>query len=208
MTRIMIAGDSTAWGDHGDGTRVAGIATRLSQLFTNAGFPIDFVNVGQPGANYGQVADAMPAHLAANPDVAAVIVIAGLNDAAQGNGGPVSAITKESFRRCANAVLQFRADPNRVKLVAGMVAYCGPDPARPWLNIAIATANDGIWRSWYDWGFATWVPSLFSLTDMPTQRLGPDGVHPTEDGYSDWATGIYRNIQVNGYIPGLPPLPL
>ncbi|HET6482090.1 MAG TPA: SGNH/GDSL hydrolase family protein [Actinoplanes sp.] len=202
--KILIDGDSFAAGNYADGTSDGGIGPILADLL---GPGHEVFNCAVPGATYAARAAAVYTTLATHdPDL--VICIAGVNDAAAGNGGPVSAQVAAAVRTYADAVLQRRPDPNRVKLVIGLIPQTDDLAARPLLNIAIDTANHGVWSSWYQWGYATWVPVLYDLSGLAKEYLGPDKVHPTADGYRWMAYRIYEAIQVGGQIPDLPPLPV
>lgn len=200
--KVLIDGDSFAAGNYANGTSDGGIGPILADLLPGH----EVFNCAVPGATYAARAAAVHTTLATHdPDL--VICLAGVNDAAAGLGGPVSAQVAAAVRTYADAVLQRRLVPDRVKLVIGLIPQTDDD-TRPWLNIAIDTANDGIWRSWYQWGYATWVPVLYDLSGLAKQYLGPDGVHPTATGYRWMAYRIYEAIQVGGQIPDLPPLPV
>lgn len=205
--RIMIDGDSFGYGDDGFGHTDGGIGPELSARLTTAGVTHDIVNVALGGTTYANRAAAIGANLTAqNPDL--VICIAGHNDAANaGSGVNVTASVAQSVRLYTDAVLQRRADPNRIKLVIGTIPRT-TDTSRPWLNDGINTVNFGVWKSWDQWAYARWVPVLFDMCAMPPQYLNTDHVHPLANGYKWMAHRVYEAMQVGGQIAGLPPLPL
>lgn len=203
--KVMVDGDSLGQGNDGFANISGGIVPTLDAALTAAGVPHTIVNVSVGGTTYANRAANIRNYLAIHqPDL--VIVIAGHNDAANGNGANVSASVAQSVRLYTDAVLQWRNDPNRIKLVFGTIPLT-TDASRPWLNPAINTANYGMWKSWYDWAYAQWVPDLYDMTGLPPQFLGPDHVHPTLDGYEWMAWRVYEALAAGGQLGTLPPRP-